>query len=148
MEEYFLRYETDEDFQSRLDQSILQAGRLGKQTAKRMRLDRLYRRAKGYRYVRFDGTEAPERKLKPVCSCRALCGQKVSNGARQVLLNNLLNLSLEGQDNFIYSHMQRRTSPERSRVIWNAIASQNGVFNLDLLVFRSGCIISYRPKQG
>lgn len=118
MEEYFLRYETDVDFQSRLEHAILQS-KLGKQTAKKMLAERQFRKANGYRYIRHDGTEAPARKLKPACSCRLMCCRKISNDARQVLINNLLNLSVEGQGNFIHSHIHVKTSTQQ-RVIKNA----------------------------
>lgn len=109
MEEYFLRYETDVDFQSRAEQSILQS-KLGKPTAKKMQAENMLRKARGYAYIRCDGTEAPARKLKAICSCRLMCWQRISKDARQVLLNNLLDLSVEGQENFLYSHIHLKRS--------------------------------------
>lgn len=104
MEEYFKRYETDVNFHSRME-DLIHSSKYKKQTAKQMLAERQYKKAKGYRYIRLDGTVVPERKLKPECSCRSLCNLKISNNARQVLLNNLLNMSNEGQENFIYSHL-------------------------------------------
>ncbi|XP_065074319.1 uncharacterized protein LOC135698317 isoform X2 [Ochlerotatus camptorhynchus] len=134
MEEYFLRYETDVDFQSRTDHSILQS-KLGKQTVKKMLAERQYRKAKGYRYIRRDGTEAPARKLKPACSCRLMCCRKISNDARQVLLNNLLNLSVEGQENLIYSHMHLKNTTHKKNWMDHFLPTTSGLVKVCKVMF-------------
>ncbi|XP_058828133.1 uncharacterized protein LOC131688024 [Topomyia yanbarensis] len=62
-------------------------------------------RMKGMSYTRSDGTVVPARSTKEGCHCRLECAKKYSEAVRKQLLQNVLDLNLSGQNQFIANHM-------------------------------------------
>ncbi|XP_065079453.1 uncharacterized protein LOC135702361 [Ochlerotatus camptorhynchus] len=62
-------------------------------------------RQKGMAYTRPDGTVVPARSVKKGCDCKMKCAEKYPDTVRKQLLQNILDLNLSGQNQFIANHM-------------------------------------------
>ncbi|XP_055523040.1 uncharacterized protein LOC129717212 [Wyeomyia smithii] len=68
-------------------------------------------KTKGQSYIRDNGTVVPVRAVKPACNCTKLkCKEKYSEDVRRQLLQNMLELTASGQNQFLSNHMALRTT--------------------------------------
>lgn len=94
--EYFRKFETNPLY----DRNEYDA------SYKSIRVVRKYCQERGLPYLRHNGHQQPARSVKDACTCRKLCYAKFSDDLRAKLLNNLLELSADGQNTFLICHIE------------------------------------------
>ncbi|XP_062708712.1 uncharacterized protein LOC115263253 [Aedes albopictus] len=94
--EYFRKFEPDSDNDKNERET----------SYKSIRAVRKYCKERGLPYLRHNGYQQPARNVKDACMCFKFCYAKFMEDTREKMLNNLLELSAEGQNIFLICHIE------------------------------------------